>query len=407
MKKKLAVYMFYDMYKISGGTEEMVVNLLNVLDYNNFDITLVIKYPYIHEHYLLQIHKSINIKSILKSKHGKLLYDTNKKFYYKWQWNLYLRFKKNQLKKDIEKSIYKQHLNYAFKYYDYIIDTSCYYIFEVKFKFFTNIKSKIIAWHHFDYNELVKWLKPITKLENFISTIDKLVLVNQTTKTDILKAINFIDQPKNIFTIYNGINFERINTLANTKTDTLSLEEQYIINTSYILMVARLSVQKDHITLIKSFNQILSNFPTYNLVLIGDFSSSTNIIYNIIKSLNLEHKVFILGPTTNPYIWLKHCKISILSTNFEGFGLTILESIILNKPVVVSDIEPCLEAINYGKCGFSFKTGNVNDLTDKILYLLNGSYNKEELLKNYNVFIQKFSLSNFGKEFNTLLKNMN
>ncbi|UCH32579.1 MAG: glycosyltransferase family 4 protein, partial [Candidatus Bathyarchaeota archaeon] len=59
---------------------------------------------------------------------------------------------------------------------------------------------------------------------------------------------------------------------------------------------------------------------------------------------------------------------------YEPFGMTILESFALGKPVVGAKIGGIQELIDNERTGMLFKSGNVEDLAEKMNYLLN---NKE------------------------------
>ena len=403
--KKIAVYIFDPIHIISGGTEEMVINLLAVLNPQELDITLITTYPHIHPKYQQQINPLIKIKSILNNQHGKFVSDKNNSPS-KWRWHTIFRIKKNIFKHNILQKIYNQHFQQSVFEYDYIIDSSSYIVVK-SLQLLTPITptAKIICWFHFDINELNKLIKyTLTpSLDMFLPTLDKLILVNQTTKNDMITQLKNKNLASKIMTIYNGINFNRIYELSNASIATLNTIEQNIIQKPYLLMVARLSSQKDHATLIKAFHSLVDKYPEYYLVFAGGLFNTTNQIQQLVKSLGIEHKVLLLGAVANPFIWIKYCKISIISTYYEGFGLVILESMLLHKPVIVSNIATCLEAINYGQCGFPFKSGDVLDLVNTITYILEEQYNKEKLLENCDAFIQQFSLNNFASAFNSLI----
>ena len=60
---------------------------------------------------------------------------------------------------------------------------------------------------------------------------------------------------------------------------------------------------------------------------------------NLVKKLNLEDKIVFLGFQSNPYLYIKNAKFMVLSSEFEGLGMVILESLALNTPVVSTDCD--------------------------------------------------------------------
>ncbi|HFV2180617.1 TPA: glycosyltransferase, partial [Escherichia coli] len=55
---------------------------------------------------------------------------------------------------------------------------------------------------------------------------------------------------------------------------------------------------------------------------------------------------------------------------YENSPLVLLNSLATHTPVLVSDVEGMTEFLTEGKNGYSFKRGNVNDLTEKLTYIL-------------------------------------
>ena len=45
----------------------------------------------------------------------------------------------------------------------------------------------------------------------------------------------------------------------------------------------------------------------------------------------------LLGFNKNPYAWMKHAKLLVLSSDYEGFGMVLVEALALNTPVVSTD----------------------------------------------------------------------
>jgi glycosyltransferase involved in cell wall biosynthesis len=176
-----------------------------------------------------------------------------------------------------------------------------------------------------------------------------------------------------------------------------------LINSDYIVMVARLDKQKDHATLFKAFVEVNKSHPNLNLVLLGDGGEKESLKI-LSAQLGLEDRIYFLGSVENPYAWIKNAKALILSTNYEGFGLVIIESICVNTVPIVSDIPQCLEAINHHKCGISFENHNAFDLVEKINLVLNNKYDKQTFLSERDKFLYRFISDTINVEFNTMVQ---
>lgn len=76
-----------------------------------------------------------------------------------------------------------------------------------------------------------------------------------------------------------------------------------------------------------------------------------NNIKNLIKINELEDYFILLGVTANPYPYIKDCDIYVQTSRFEGFGLAIAEARMLNKPVVTTRFDAVYNQMIHEKNG--------------------------------------------------------
>jgi glycosyltransferase involved in cell wall biosynthesis len=58
-----------------------------------------------------------------------------------------------------------------------------------------------------------------------------------------------------------------------------------------------------------------------------------------IEQHQLQNQFFLLGTTSNPYPYFRACDVYVQTSRFEGFGLSIAEARLLDKPVVTTEFE--------------------------------------------------------------------
>ena len=127
------------------------------------------------------------------------------------------------------------------------------------------------------------------------------------------------------------------------------------------------------------------------LYILGD-GSDREIISNKIRELDLEGKIILLGKKENPYPWIKNSQLLVHSSKSEGFGLVLVEALILNKIVISTDcpVGP-KEICDNGKYGVLVEIGDYKAMAREIEDLLkNSSERKKELLNRSEEAIQKF-----------------
>ncbi|MDC0390531.1 glycosyltransferase [Candidatus Thioglobus sp.] len=151
--------------------------------------------------------------------------------------------------------------------------------------------------------------------------------------------------------------------------------------------VGKFKDQKRHDILIKSYAK--SNIKE-KLVLVGQGPLEEKS-RDLVKKLNIKDKVIFSGFQNNPYPYMKNAKFMVLSSEFEGLGMVILESLALNTPVISTDCNSGPREILPKK-----NLTPVNDVNALALRISDASNNTI----NYSCNIRKeFLLENVVKEY--------
>ncbi|MDI6498962.1 glycosyltransferase [Leuconostoc suionicum] len=103
-----------------------------------------------------------------------------------------------------------------------------------------------------------------------------------------------------------------------------------------IIYLARISNEKDPLRFLNIIERVNERRPV-KVVWVGD-GSMLNVVKRTISLKNLDKVVQLLGFQSNPYPYIVASKISILTSKYEGFGLSALEAQLLGKPVVSTDV---------------------------------------------------------------------
>lgn len=127
-----------------------------------------------------------------------------------------------------------------------------------------------------------------------------------------------------IKTIYNPID---VDTILQTANEFIPEYQDYIVH------VGKFKQQKRHDILIKAYAK--ANVPQ-KLVLVGT-GELMETSKQLVKELNIEDKVIFAGFQKNPYPFIKHAKLMVVSSDFEGFSIAILEALALGTPIISTD----------------------------------------------------------------------
>lgn len=125
--------------------------------------------------------------------------------------------------------------------------------------------------------------------------------------------------------IYNPIDSDELHLLANEKI--------IPIEGSYIIHVGRFNRAKRHDRLLNAFAQTNTNT---KLLLLGNGKLEERIKQQIIN-LNIQERVIIAGFKINPYPYFKASKGLVLTSDFEGLPMVLLEAQSLGIPILSTD----------------------------------------------------------------------
>lgn len=102
------------------------------------------------------------------------------------------------------------------------------------------------------------------------------------------------------------------------------------------ITVGRMSPEKNHATMLRAFARFHAEVPNSCLYMLGG-----GVLYEetlaLIEELGVQDCVLAPGNVKNPYIVLKHCDCFILPSLHEGQPMVIHEARCLKKPIIVSD----------------------------------------------------------------------
>ncbi|MDN5794468.1 MAG: CDP-glycerol glycerophosphotransferase family protein [Intrasporangium sp.] len=102
--------------------------------------------------------------------------------------------------------------------------------------------------------------------------------------------------------------------------------------------VGRLSPEKNHQRLIKAFALVHAQHPDARLVLIGDGPLRDDIT-GLVARLGLTGAVTLTGLQPNPWAIMARCGAFVLSSDYEGQPMVILEARMLGLPVVSTEFD--------------------------------------------------------------------
>ena len=133
-----------------------------------------------------------------------------------------------------------------------------------------------------------------------------------------------------------------------------------------LVTVARLSPEKDIQTAIRAMALLKDTAPAMHLEIAGDGPCMTDL-RELVKNLDVEKQVHLLGQVRNIPALLAHASLFLLPSRTEGISLTLLEAMASGLPVVTTRVGGNPEVVAEGITGWLVPPGDPSALADKLL----------------------------------------
>ena len=176
-------------------------------------------------------------------------------------------------------------------------------------------------------------------------------------------------------------------------------------NRKQVIAAGRYVPQKGFDRLIPAWQLVARKHPDWVLRIYGDGMRAE--LQQLIDSLGITSSC-ILEPTV-PNIVEKYCESSVfvLSSRFEGFGMVIIEAMACGVPPV-SFTCPCgpRDIIDDGKDGLLVEDGNIEELAEKICYLIENEETRKEMGRQARVDVQRFKIENIAEQWKQLFESL-
>ena len=383
-----------------GGLQKVLVEYLKLIDKNKYRIVLLIANDYGKKNlFLEEIPKNVEIQFVrpynLVSKIAEL--SKNRKIL-----NRLLLKRYRYRSKRVFKSIFLEKLSKLGKI-DLIID------FDGGLKsVLNNLKAeKKIIWIHSSIRKHKQDNKSkISRYGEELKKYDKIIAICKEMNEEIKELYPFLSHE--IEYIYNPLDCNSIIEQGNENIEKMTSYEKELIERDYFLAVSRLdTVSKDFKTLIEGYSILKNKGIKEKLYIIGEGNGRVKI-EKMIEEKNLGQDVILLGEKKNPYIWIKHSKLFIHSSRYEGLPTVLLEALMMDKFIVSSNCPTGpTEILTNPKVGELFNVGDANQLAEKVLKILYDKDYQKELLKNIQLKKKEFELSEITEKFHkTIEKSM-
>lgn len=295
-----------------GGIETALINLLNNIDYKKYNVTVILEEK--KGILLPRVNEKATVTELKVSNHK----------------NVIIRKSLNLLRK-----LWFTILNY--NNYDFSCCYATYSFSANKLAITASLNSALYV--HSNYRQLYKEENEFRKFFDArnINNFKRIIFVSNESRNDFTKVYKGLKDKTEV--INNFIDIEKIKNNSEEKIKVTKKKDKKLF-----VFIGRLD---DSSKKVKRAINLVKEIDDIELWIIGD--GPDRLMYEeYTKECKVKSRVTFFGKQLNPYPYMKQADYIILTSDYEGFPVTYLEAIILNKAIITT-IDVSDDEINIGK----------------------------------------------------------
>lgn len=208
---------------------------------------------------------------------------------------------------------------------------------------------------------------------------NKIICVSEYDRQ--LAIQNKVAEPTQLITIVNGVEVSKGKLNNNIEVNNGRIK---------IIMVARFSSQKDYETLTLALSEVKGDFEA---LYVGEGELQFQI-KELVKEKKLDQKINFLGMRKDVLELLEKSDIFVLSSNYEGLPISIIEAMSKSLPIVASDVGGIKELVEDGETGYLIGKKDYTGLAEKLQFLLDHPEERKKMGQaSYQKYENEFSLA--------------
>lgn len=355
----------------NGGAEKCLVNMVNNLNPEKYDITVMTLYD-----------RGENRKYLNK----RISYSYVFKKYPKGFIHLYKLLSPKILYKKFVKGKFDIIVSYLEGPTTRIVSGCC------------DKHTKLINWIHCDIKNEKRFCKPYRNKKEMLKIYSKYyqtIFVSKATQE------NFINKFPSIFNnskvIHNIVDTDEIIRLSNEK---IKMKKKGLT----LVSVGRLAKVKGFDRLFKIINKLIHERIECFLWIIGNGSEEKKL-KKYIDENKLNNYISLLGYDENPYKYVKNADIYVCSSYSEAYSTSVTEAVVLGKPIITTLCSGMNEILDDGKSGLIVEN-NENALYDGLKKIIIDDNFRRGLIELSKIKSEDLSLLNQVKCIEDFFENV-
>jgi len=234
-------------------------------------------------------------------------------------------------------------------------------------------------------------------LETAVKRADKLIAVSESTKRDLLEFFPELPESR-VTVVHHGFDDNFFGTRI-SQPELVSVLTTYNLQpTTYMLYVGALQPRKNLVRLIQAFEIMKRSVPEAKLVLAGEEAWLAQEIIRTWEVTPSRDDIVLPGRVSFETLRILYqgARVFAFPSLYEGFGLPLLEAFASGVPVLTGNNSSLPEVAGAGALYCDAR--DVSDMAEKLERLWGDEALRQELVKQGNEQLKKFSWDTCAKE---------
>lgn len=231
---------------------------------------------------------------------------------------------------------------------------------------------------------------------NIYKNVDAFIYISKYVKAEKENVFPQLKKSETVV-IYNGTN----KLFVDENLDKNAKNNFSLLSVSSLISIKNIAILIDMMQLLSVDKQ-----QNIHLFIAGDGIQKSELEEKV-KSKKLEKFVHFLGRQKSIGNLLETADVLVHPCSIEGFGLSVVEAMMAEKPVIVSNSGALPEIVEHKKTGFLVNPFKAEDWQNAILELKKNKELANEIAKNARLKAeQEFSIKNFANNYNLFYQNL-
>lgn len=211
--------------------------------------------------------------------------------------------------------------------------------------------TKKIQWIHFDYEKSVK---DYSFAKRFYRYFSEIYCVSVSGRDNFVKI--FPEFRKKVAVFQNISNPAEIIKAAENGESFCDAFDGV-----KVLTVGRFTREKGYHLIPEVVQKLKKEKLNFKWYLVGDGKEKKGVM-EMAEQLNVADSLVFLGAKENPYPFMRDCDVYVQPSLHEGFGITVEEAKIFNKPIVITNFASANDLI------IDYETGLITEISSEAIF---------------------------------------